>query len=66
MAQILRLREDGYMEVSMTENDYARTLDELDSLLNDPDVPMQPSLIWSLLDKVSDAARQQSWPVSDT
>jgi hypothetical protein len=38
----------------MTDDDYARTLDELDHLLNDPDVPMQPGLIWRLLDKVSE------------
>jgi hypothetical protein len=38
----------------MTETDYARPLDELDRLLNDPDVPMQPSLIWRLLDKISE------------
>jgi hypothetical protein len=38
----------------MTENDYAQTLDELERLLNDPDVPMQPELIWRLLDKVSE------------
>jgi hypothetical protein len=37
----------------MTEDDYARTLDELDRLLNDPNVPMQPGLIWRLLDKIS-------------
>jgi hypothetical protein len=38
----------------MTENDYAQTLDELERLLNDPDVPMQGELIWRLLDKVSE------------
>jgi hypothetical protein len=38
----------------MTDDDYARTLDELDRLLNDPGVPMQPGLIWRLLDKVSE------------
>jgi len=37
----------------MTASDYARTLDELDRLLNDPDVPIQPDLIWSLLDEVA-------------
>jgi len=37
----------------MTESDYARTLDELERLLNDPDVPLRPGLIWRLLDKVS-------------
>jgi hypothetical protein len=38
----------------MTEIEYVQTLDELDRLLNDPDVPMQASLIWRLLDKVSE------------
>lgn len=33
----------------MTEADYTRKLDELDRLLNDPDVPMAPDRIWSLL-----------------
>ena len=37
----------------MTDADYARKLDELDRLLNDPDVPMKPSRIWSLLADVS-------------
>ncbi len=37
----------------MTNDDYVRTLDELDRLLNDPTVPMQPALIWRLLDEVS-------------
>jgi hypothetical protein len=36
----------------VTNDDYARTLDELDRLLNDPDVPMQPALIWRLADEV--------------
>jgi hypothetical protein len=39
---------------SMTEDDCARMLDELDRLLNDPDVPLRPGLIWLLLDKVSE------------
>jgi hypothetical protein len=33
----------------MTQDDYARKLDEVDSLLNDPDVPMDPARVWSLL-----------------
>ncbi|HEX2943357.1 MAG TPA: peptide chain release factor 1 [Rhodopila sp.] len=37
----------------MSDLEYARKLDELDRLLNDPDVPMQPDLIWSLLADVS-------------
>ena len=48
-------REDGSMETQdVTNDDYARTLDELDRLLNDPDVPMQPALIWRLVDEVSE------------
>jgi hypothetical protein len=41
-------------DTSMNASDYARTLDELNRLRNDPDVPMQPALIWRLLDKVSE------------
>jgi hypothetical protein len=33
----------------MTDTEYARKLDELDRLLNDPDVPMEPAKVWSLL-----------------
>lgn len=37
----------------MTEIDYARKLDELDRLLNDPDVPMEPQRVWSLLAEIA-------------
>ena len=37
----------------MTEEDYAQMLDELDRLLNEPDVPMQPAVIWPLVAEVS-------------
>jgi hypothetical protein len=40
-------------EVSMSTVEYSRKLDELDRLLNDPDVPIQPDRIWSLLADVS-------------
>jgi hypothetical protein len=33
----------------MTDTDYARKLEELDRLLNDPTVPMVPDRIWALL-----------------
>ena len=33
----------------MTDAEYARKLDQLDRLLNDPDVPMEPAKVWSLL-----------------
>jgi hypothetical protein len=43
----------------MSTAEYSRKLDELDRLLNDPDVPMQPDRVWSLLAEVSrsDASR---------
>ena len=37
----------------MTETEYARKLDELDRLLNDPDVAMEPARVWSLLAELS-------------
>ena len=37
----------------MTEADYARKLAELDRLLNDPDVPMQPARVWALLGEIA-------------
>ncbi len=37
----------------MTIAEYTSKLDELDRLLNDPDVPMQPDRIWSILADVS-------------
>ncbi len=37
----------------MTEAEYAGKLDELDRLLNDPDVPMEPARVWSLLAEIA-------------
>lgn len=37
----------------MTDTDYASKLDELDRLLNDPEVPMEPARVWSLLAEIS-------------
>ncbi|MBN8875739.1 MAG: hypothetical protein J0H67_23115 [Rhodospirillales bacterium] len=37
----------------MTDDEYARKLDELDRLLNDPEVSMQPARVWSLLAELS-------------
>jgi hypothetical protein len=39
---------------AMTDDDYARKLNEADRLLNDPDVPLLPALIWRLLAEVSE------------
>jgi len=48
-------------ERHMTESEYARKLDELDRLLNDPDVPMEPGKVWSLLAEIAqqDSASRQ-------
>ena len=49
-------------EREMTDAEYARKLDELDRLLNDPDVPMEPAKVWSLLAEIAqrDIASHQS------
>ena len=36
----------------MTQMDERAKLAELERLLNDPDVPMQPGRVWSLLDEL--------------
>ena len=38
----------------MTDDDYARKLDEMNRVLNDPDAPMQPASIWRLLAEISE------------
>jgi hypothetical protein len=40
-------------EIGMTDAEYSRKLDELDRLLNDPDVPMEPARVWSLLAEIA-------------
>lgn len=37
----------------MTEIDYARKLDELERLLNDPDTRMEPARVWSILAEIA-------------
>jgi hypothetical protein len=37
----------------MTDAEYARKLDELDRLLNDPNVPMEPQRVWSLMAEIA-------------
>lgn len=44
----------GGEEAWVTQTDYAQKLDELDHLLNDPDAPMQPDRVWSLLAEISE------------
>ena len=41
------------MEDAMTETEYSVKLSKLDELLNDPDVPMQPTQVWELLAEIS-------------
>jgi ribosomal protein L12E/L44/L45/RPP1/RPP2 len=43
----------------MTETDAARKLDELEHLLNDPEVPLQPARVRSLLAEL--AGRDLTW-----
>jgi hypothetical protein len=40
-------------ETGMTDAEYSLKLDELDRLLNDPDVPMEPGRVWSLLAEIA-------------
>ena len=44
---------DPIGETGMTDAEYSRKLDELDRLLNDPDVPMEPARVWSLLAEIA-------------
>jgi hypothetical protein len=37
----------------MSDTEFQAKLDELDRLLNDPDVPVQPDRVWSLLAEIS-------------
>ena len=37
----------------MDDHDYDRKLSELDRLLNDPDLPMEPDRVWSLLAEIA-------------
>jgi hypothetical protein len=39
----------------MSDDDNMQVMETLDRLLNDPDVPMQPDLVWRLLDEVTEA-----------
>ncbi len=44
----------------MTDRDYATKLEELERLLNDPEVEMEPTRVWSLLAEVSHHDRMSS------
>ncbi|MEJ0045155.1 MAG: peptide chain release factor 1 [Rhodospirillales bacterium] len=38
----------------MTQQDFEQKLDELDKLLNDPEVQLEPNRVWSLLAEVTE------------
>ena len=38
----------------MPETKFSPQLEEIERLLNDPDVPMQAARIWSLMEEVAD------------
>lgn len=42
----------------MNDSDYGRKLDELDRLINDPEVPIEPDRVWSLL---AELAVRERW-----
>jgi hypothetical protein len=46
----------------MQDTDLDTKLNELDRLLNDPDVPMQPARVWSLLAEISSHDLRQRAP----
>ncbi len=51
----------------MTEYEYIHKVDELDRLLNDPDVPIEPAKVWSLLAEISrrdGVAVEPNWQVA--
>ena len=37
----------------MSESEYDARVDELDRILNDPEVPMEPARVWSLLAEIA-------------
>jgi hypothetical protein len=39
----------------MTDPDYERKMEEVDRLLNDPETPISPDRIWSLLEDLARA-----------
>jgi hypothetical protein len=53
--------EDSFVQ-KIADETYIRKLEELDRLLNHWEVPMQPELVWRLLDEVSEQSRAISKP----
>jgi len=40
-------------EIGLSESEYDARVDELDRILNDPEVPMEPARVWSLLAEIA-------------
>jgi hypothetical protein len=43
--------------MAIEDADYERKVEEVDRLLNDPDVPMEPARVWSLLAEIAQYGR---------
>ena len=39
--------------MGLSKSEYDARLDELDRILNDPEVPMEPARVWSLLAEIA-------------
>jgi hypothetical protein len=44
----------------MSEREYATKREELERLLNDPTVPMEPARVWSLVAEIAQADAEAS------
>ena len=51
-------------ENPMSEREYAIKREELERLLNDPTVPMEPARVWSLLAEIAQADAEVSRAVA--
>jgi hypothetical protein len=45
--------------MTMTDTEYQRKQDEIDRLLNDPETPIRPDHVWSLLEDLARASRER-------
>ena len=52
-------------DMVMTETEYARKLDELDRLLNDPDVPMDAHRVWLLMADIAERLPVSPYAVAE-
>ncbi len=50
----------------MHNADYGRRIDEVDRLLNDPDVPMDAHRVWSLMADIAERMPVSPYAVTDT